>query len=321
MDENLIGYLLDALQPDERRAVESRLRSDPAARARLASLRHALMPLEADAEPPKPPPDLVARTLRRVAALAPPGLPTAPPVRGDRSGAGRFWVARADVLVAALLLVVMSGLGWSWLAGQWHRSQRVACAANLQTYWRGLETYSDLRDGRFPRIELSGPASFAGSFIPSLTGAGVLAPGQVSVLCPAEGRKPPAGHTLEELNELYQKPGRCQYHAVARELAGSYAYSLGYWRGTSLCGLRRDTDGMLPILADRAPVEGGNSRNHGGGGQNVLYVDGHVCWHTQTTVGPDGDDIFRNRNNQVLAGIDRGDVVLGASYATPAPAE
>ena len=50
MDENLIGYLLDALEPDERRAVEARLRSDPRTRARLATLRRALLPLEADTE-------------------------------------------------------------------------------------------------------------------------------------------------------------------------------------------------------------------------------------------------------------------------------
>jgi len=29
----------------------------------------------------------------------------------------------------------------------------------------------------------------------------------------------------------------------------------------------------------------------------------------------------RNRNNQVYAGVDRADVVLAASYATPAPSE
>ena len=40
-DEDLIGYLLDALGPDERAAVESQLRTDPDAAARLNPPRDA----------------------------------------------------------------------------------------------------------------------------------------------------------------------------------------------------------------------------------------------------------------------------------------
>jgi prepilin-type processing-associated H-X9-DG protein len=320
MDDDLIGYLLNALPPDERRAVEVRLRHDADARARLARLRRAIAPLDADAEPAEPPPGLAARTLRRVAALTPVGLPTAPPVRDEAGASGGFRLARADALAAALLLVILGGLGWSWLAGQWYRAQRTACAANLVAWWQGLEAYGQQHNGQYPRVEPRGPAAFAGSFIPALTGAGVVSPCHLSVLCPAEGRRPPPRMTFDDLGELYAQPGRCRYNSVVRDLAGSYAYSLGYWQGPTLCGLRRDTDGMLPILADRPAPDGGNSLNHGGG-QNVLYVDGHVSWHTQTTIGPDGDDIFRNRNNQVLAGVDRSDIVLAPSHATPAPAE
>src|SRR5436309_479619 len=81
MDENLIGYLLNALEPDESRQVEAQLRYDAGARSRLAQLRRLLDPLHADAEPIEPPAGLAARTLRRVAALSPPGLPMAPPPR------------------------------------------------------------------------------------------------------------------------------------------------------------------------------------------------------------------------------------------------
>src|SRR5262249_39151708 len=67
MDDNLVGYLLDALDADTRRAVEDHLRTHPEARARLDRLRRLLEPLEADREPPAPPPHLVQATLARVA--------------------------------------------------------------------------------------------------------------------------------------------------------------------------------------------------------------------------------------------------------------
>ena len=74
-----------------------------------------------------------------------------------------------------------------------------------------------------------------------------------------------------------------------------------------------------PIVADRPPVEGepGNSLNHGGAGQNVLFLDGHVSFVPQRTVGDPDDDIYLNRANQVAAGLDQHDIVLGYSAARP----
>ena len=47
-DEDLIGYLLDLLEPDEHAAVAARLETDPIAVTRLAALRDTLAPLDAD---------------------------------------------------------------------------------------------------------------------------------------------------------------------------------------------------------------------------------------------------------------------------------
>ena len=67
MDENLIGYLLDALDSDTRQETEQLLLKNPEARTRLESLRQAMKPLEEDREADRPPPDLWVRTLARVA--------------------------------------------------------------------------------------------------------------------------------------------------------------------------------------------------------------------------------------------------------------
>ena len=80
MDETLIGYLLDALDRDARRAVEAHLRLHPEARARLADLVRMLGPLAADAEDPEPPPGLADRTLAHIDRMQPRlRLPAAPP--------------------------------------------------------------------------------------------------------------------------------------------------------------------------------------------------------------------------------------------------
>src|SRR6516165_3161 len=84
MEENLVGYLLDALDSDARQETEEYLLKDPEARGRLETLRQALEPLEADRESDDPPPDLWVRTLARVSEYRCRNLPAAPKVASDR---------------------------------------------------------------------------------------------------------------------------------------------------------------------------------------------------------------------------------------------
>src|SRR5713101_1052456 len=78
MNENLIGYLLDALDSDTRQETERYLLKNPEARAQLEKLEQALEPLEADREADEPPPDLWVKTLARVAEHRCRHLPFAP---------------------------------------------------------------------------------------------------------------------------------------------------------------------------------------------------------------------------------------------------
>src|SRR5262245_59118861 len=91
MTPDIVGYLFDLLDPDDRRQVESAVRADPALRLRLDRVRRSLAPLQADLPAELPAPGLAGRTLAFVAAHAdfppPDNRPTParrPELLGDR---------------------------------------------------------------------------------------------------------------------------------------------------------------------------------------------------------------------------------------------
>src|SRR5262249_19132549 len=110
LDENLIGYLLKALDDDTTAVVEAQLQSDAETRWRLEQLRSALEPLAADKRDGPLPSGLTVRTLARVAEHCCLHLSKAPAAI-CRPAPPRSWWRRADVVVAASLLLLAAGLG------------------------------------------------------------------------------------------------------------------------------------------------------------------------------------------------------------------
>jgi hypothetical protein len=314
MDEHLVGYLLNALDPVTHQRVEVYLRTHPDARARLALLEEALAPLAEDTGDVEPPDDLAVATLARISEYRC-ALPDAPrPTAHQRSLPPRRRGRPVDWLVAATLLFLAGGVCMPLLGRQWRQQQRLACENNLRQFGIALQTYADRSNNEFPRVEADGARSVAGIFVPILNDAGLLT--DVSIDCPAQGRREPYHYSVAELEEYYREaPGK--FRTVTGYLAGHYAYCLGYEDGHTLHSLRRDTGDGLPILADRSSADALNSSNHGGAGQNVLFVGGHVRWCVQPTVGRDGDNIYVNHHNRVRAGVCLSDTVLGASDARP----
>ncbi|HVS34323.1 MAG TPA: hypothetical protein VMS17_02010 [Gemmataceae bacterium] len=317
-DDTLLGYLLDALDRDERRSVEAHLRGHPEAHARLKELGRLVTPLAADADAPEPPGRLVEATLTHIMAASCRQLPAAPPMP-RQAGAPRRSLRRADLVVAGLILFVAAGLSAAWLGRQWHDYRVLACQNNLHKLWTALHVYNDQhpeRGGAFPCVEAAPPHNFAGVFMSELADAGALGPDATTV-CPARSGPAAAPCSLAELDAMARNQP-CEYQARIRELGGDYAYTLGYRQGDDVVGLSRACGDLLPILADRPSDAGrGNSPNHGGAGQNVLYIGGEVRWCNGPNVGVDGDDIYRNLHFQVLAGQHEFDTVLGASDASP----
>jgi prepilin-type processing-associated H-X9-DG protein len=324
-DEDLIGYLLGALETDEQQAVAARLRANPEAASRLEQLRQAFAPLEADREPVSPPPGLASRTLARLAAhleqmepapvraaidqplpafstteqhteAAVPLRPAPREAPEIRLIGGHF---RLDFVVAGAVAFVAFGLLMAGISKVRMQNQLLACQANLQTMYLGLEGYADTHDGRYPRIEPNTPAS---SFATTLADAG-----QVPV-----GFQPSCPACVPESTES-QTPAR-------------YTYSLGFQSPTGeLLGLQRAKDrasehDLVPISADYptpAASPGGGPLCPHQAGMNVLFVGGNVRTTTSPLVGPNGDDIYRNALGHVAAGVSPLDVVLGRPADRP----
>jgi hypothetical protein len=317
MDENLVGYLLKSLESDEQHAVEAHLEAHPESRAKLELLERALAPLTADAEDPEPPPGLTLGALARVAEYkCRPVAPAAPPPRSQVAATSWPRVRRADALAAAALLVIVGGLTLPVLGWARQARERAACENNLRAVWASLSEFSDRTPERaFPKIEADGPRSVAGAFVPILHDT-VNLDDTVVVACPARPvRAEPVSVSLGDLVAAYDHNDQ-EFTRLARDVAGGYAYTLGYRNGPNLFGLTANDPGTLPIVAD-VPDGNGNSLNHGGSGQNVLYIGGNVRFCTLRTVGEANDDIYVNKQNFLRAGEGRSDSVLGPGDARP----
>ncbi|MFQ3592666.1 MAG: hypothetical protein SNJ82_05670 [Gemmataceae bacterium] len=326
MDELLVGYLFETLEPEQRDLVEQHLSHDSAWQHRLRQLANALAPLGEDASV-EPPPGLALATLARIAEhhcaqRANNARPRCPVPRETAIGRPYSGWRQIDVLAAACVALVCLTLLTPMLAGLWKKNDRLACSNNLRKLWQALATYADFHEGNFPRVEESGPLAFAGVYVPRLGEMGLLQ--NISIHCPARGDKPAASLRVRDVEQLYhQSPDR--YALAVQTLGGHYAYSLGYDDGHGLHHLRRDVGDGVPILADR--VVGGtnplpldrvaNSDNHDGQGQNILFIGGNVRWATHPQVGVAGDHIYLNQQLRQEAGLCRTDSVLGASAVRP----
>ena len=106
---------------------------------------------------------------------------------------------------------------------------------------------------------------------------------------------------------------------LQQRAGGSYAYAIGYVddRGRYR-PIRNRSRPFFPILAD-APspyLEGRQSANHGGRGQNMFFEDGHIAFVTELTQFV-GDDPVRNRLGARQFGLDSEDAVLLPSPMPP----
>jgi len=326
MRQELLGYLMDALDDEDRRRVEKSLQSDPTLQHELDTLRTSLEPLEAYRSGFDPPDGLADVTCQLVAehrtkneTVATPSTarsarlsaPVAlseiqePPARRSRWTFSDLSVAGGVFIAAGLLL--LPAIEQSRLA-----AQRTTCQHNLSGLGRAAIEYSELHQGSFPEISASGNLAAAGVFPVRLFDAGFLSDRR-QLVCPtsrlAQSGKLPVVPSLDELRSARGDNLR-RYHLT---MGGDYAYPLGHLENETFQSARNRHRAGFPIVADARTI------NHGGSGQNVLFEDGRVKWTTSTVAGEYNDDFYVNDVGVVAAGRHVDDAVCARSPVRPFP--
>lgn len=212
MHEDLLGYLLGALEPAEMHRVSEWIKSDPEAQRLLAEIERSLRPLEDGFRAVEPPSDdLLARTLAAIpegtppnedespsdgmlneAFAAPSAMPGSPArvtladidLSREPSGVTSRW-NWMDSVGSLLSVAVLLALLLPTLAAGRFQSRKVACQNQLRELGTALMQYV-YRDhqGRLPQIAQSGPQAFAGVYSIRLADAGLLPDGGVR-WCPS----------------------------------------------------------------------------------------------------------------------------------------
>lgn len=334
MRDELVGYLLEALDDDQRQRVEVALAdqvSGPPLRRDLDRLRRAAAVLEADVAVDTPPEGLARRTLRFVEshrddrrltrpATVPGGPLPRPRIFSEerappRVRSPRVWIDRAilaaTAIAASVLLVplLLDGIDQSRAL----RTQR-----NVQSIAGGLAGYSDHH--RFlPTPPDSGPLSRAGLYAPTLVSEHRLRADDGTFLVPGSelARQSLVIPSLDDVKRAEAAGDAAAFERMIRSMGGDFGYTLGH----------RDAAGRLqpflnlgrrhhPILADAPDDLGQWSDNHPRRLHHVLYEDGHV-----ERIGPHAlhidDHLYRNHRGEVRAGVDPEDAVIGDSHHQP----
>jgi hypothetical protein len=330
MREDLLGYLLDALDDDERRRVEDALRKDPRLQEELEHLQENLALLGSAWLNVEPPADLSEQTCDLVEAVKErelvhrPDRATDPRSRRriraaspEVTARSRSWSA-SDSVVAAGIFVAVSMMFFPAIAGSRYRSEVTGCQQRLQELGIALADYSETTGGYFPSIPVRGNRSAAGLYGPILYEGGFITEPQLLV-CPGSRMAHQSGELhIPSLSELDRATGP-QLNALRRAMGGSYGYTLGYQRNGQYCTPRNKSRYYFALLSDSPSLHlpSGQSDNHAGRGQNVLFEDLHVQFLVNCGPAPIGDSLFRNRAGYVEAGLDEADSVIAPSFAKP----
>lgn len=306
----LLGFLLDALESDEREALAARLAADSELRRAVQRLRGALVPLSADAEYIAPPAGLAERCCQFVERQL-----SATMARTEFAEQRTTW-RWLDLAVAASVLFVASMLFFPSVMQSKFDQQVAMCSENLRQISSGLWQYSQQHGGYFPFVPPKGNLAAAGVFGPVLTEGRYLEKPE-TLLCPSspQARADAAPVSLDSL----RKADGEQLLALQRNMGGSYGYALGYEQDGRYYGHRNRARARFALVADSSsPQQGGDaSLNHEGRGQNVLYEDGHVQFQRTCTAVGCQDDIYHNDLGIIGAGQHVNDSVVAPSWARP----
>ncbi len=313
-DEDLLGYLLDALDVEERQQIERALRHDLELRRRLERLREQLPPREP--VPCEPPAGLAEQTCDLVEGCHVQCRDTGWTSRDPC--VGRRGCSLADLAMAVGVFLASAMLFFPVLANSRYRSHLHACQFNLQRLGAALRGFSQLNQGRFPAIPVSGNRAAAGIFGPVLLEQEFLVDSRILVCPGSRLAREPGYWSPPTLEEIDRAEGQ-SLKRLHRRMGGSYGYTLGYRIGDRYFPPRDEGRSHYALVSDTPSLHlsGRRSNNHCGLGQNVVFEDGHVEFIVDPVEVAPRNALFVNRFGVAEAGADKDDYVIGRSDMPP----
>jgi len=311
MREQLIGYLLSALEPDEHQIVEAQLSRDPQLKRELDLLSRSLQPLACDREHYHAPLGLAHRTCEFVAEQA--QILPAPSTPAYAPSSWRL----SDMVVAAGIFIAATMLFFPALNQSRFAARLLGCQNNLRELGMGLTNYADLHQGYFPDIPAQGECAAAGIYATKLIEGGFLANPRV-IICPASAAADEETDVLVPTSQELLNAQGPRLIVLQKKMGGSYGYNIGYVSGGKYQATRNLHRPRFAIMADAPNAEAPfRSLNHGDCGQNVLFEDLHVQYLTTCKARGCKDNIYVNDDGHVALGKHLNDAVVGPSHARP----
>jgi hypothetical protein len=316
MREQLLGYLLGALEPSEQAAVEASLAGDAELRRELEKLRSSLCPLDeaaaAEEDELDPPPGLGARTFQFVRSHAGWGL------SGQCPGGTGSWRA-PDYLVAAGIFFVASMLVFPAIQNSRTGARLTACQSKLRVLGMALAQYGQIY-GYLPFVPPSGNLAAAGSYSPMLQQAGLLTSPSM-VMCPESSMANQRDFQVPTIGQM-NAANPLTLRVLQRRMGGSYGYHPGHIENGRYVPTPAQPREHFAIMADAADEMGADrSSNHGTRGQNVLVLSGRVVFIVRPRLIENGDHIYVNDFGTKGAGRGANDSSICNSAVPPIPVQ
>lgn len=295
-EQCLIDYILNECSPDEQRTIEQRLKADRQFAGLHEDLKRSFLAMELGPRE-NPPEDLVEKTMARVnSARRTRELIQQEEMTRRRTYWPTFSLRELSAMAAVVVLLVAVFVPSLQQARQ--RTVRSECAAQAGQIGHALQTYAASNNDVLPHVDAETsrwlPNGDEDYVNPSRSLFALIRSELASPVwfqCPAVGGP-----------SFVVEAGQTDFPA-GKYVSYSYQHSLG---DSSLT--RRDADlasnaSEMAILADDTPLfedglfvrerlDNPVSNNHGGQGQNVLYLDGHVRWSPQPYVGVGNNNIY-----------------------------
>ena len=290
-----IDYVFGQLEGADLAAFEKHLALDPAAAESIKRLSWAVDHLVDDGDSFAPPVDLATRTMAFVAESGRPKrtildfVPVAVPYRWTD-------LAVAASIFFAAVLTLMPAVQRSR-----ERMQQAGCANNLQDLGRALWQYDNLYK-HYPNVNEKEDSAQTGIYAVILNDYKLI--GDPKILdCPCNGTSPHSPlPNLKRACEL-SKTNPADLRVLLQGV--EYAYNVVNLRPEDRAGRVQETaSATLALLADQPnhrrfeAILPGNSGNHGGRGQNVVFSDLHVGWFNTRRISPDDADMFLNAESR-----------------------